>query len=379
MCRAGIFELIRKLTRTHFTFMATTKSTIAIERIKQSRIQEADFTSLEFGKHISDHMVIADYDKGKWGAPSIVPFGELRMTPAILSLHYGQAVFEGMKAFRMQNGDINIFRPEKHLSRLNKSLERMCMPTISKEMWMDSLEALIETDHEWVPGAEGASLYIRPLVFASESRLGVKVSDQYKFVIMTSPVGPYQVKPYRLKVESHFVRTAEGGTGFAKCAGNYGGAFYPTQIARQEGFDQILWTDHKEHKYIDEVGMMNVLFVLNGNLVTPQLTTAILDGITRDSILALAKEMPSFKVEERRVSIDELEEGFIKGTLTEAFGAGTAAVVAPIAVINIKGKDYSIPEAGPTSFQVQVKKKLNNIRMGIEPDAHRWNHIVKTK
>jgi branched-chain amino acid aminotransferase len=173
------------------------------------------------------------------------------------------------------------------------------------------------------------------------------------------------------------VRTAEGGTGFAKCAGNYGGAFYPTQIAREEGFDQILWTDSKEHKYIDEVGMMNVMFVLNGNLVTPQLNTAILDGVTRDSILTLAKDIPSFKIEERRVTIDEIEEGFAKGTLTEAFGAGTAAVVAPIAVININGKDYQIPQAGPTSFQQQVKKKLHNIRLGLEPDPHGWNFLVK--
>lgn len=358
-------------------FMATLTSSISVEKIKQSRINEVDFNNLEFGKYISDHMLVADYDKGKWGAPAVVPFGDMKMSPAMLSLHYGQAVFEGMKAFRMKNGEINIFRPHKHLSRFNKSLARMCMPTISEEMWLSSLQAIIETDEQWIPDGEGASLYIRPVVFASESRLGVKVSDQYKFVIMTCPVGPYQAKPYRLKVESEYVRTAEGGTGFAKCAGNYGGAFYPTQIAREEGFDQILWTDSKEHKYIDEVGMMNVMFVLNGNLVTPQLNTAILDGVTRDSILTLAKEIPTFKIEERRVSLDEIEEGFAKGTLTEAFGAGTAAVVAPIAVIQIKGKDYQIPTAGPTSFQQQVKKKLHNLRMGLEPDPYGWNFIVK--
>ena len=357
--------------------MATITSTIAVERTKNSRLQEVDFNNLEFGKHISDHMLVADFDNGQWGSALITPFGEIRITPAILSLHYGQAVFEGMKAFRMKNGDINIFRPHKHLDRFNKSLDRMCMPAISEEMWMSSLQSIIETDQQWVPDGEGASLYIRPLVFASESRLGVKVSDQYKFVIMTSPVGPYQSKPYRLKVESQYVRTAEGGTGFAKCAGNYGGAFYPTQLARDEGFDQILWTDHKEHRYIDEVGMMNVMFVLNGNLVTPQLSTAILDGVTRDSILTLAKDIPTFKVEERRITIDEVLQGFVKGTLTEAFGTGTAAVVAPIAVINIYGKDYQIPVAGPTSFQQQVKKKLHNIRLGLEPDQHGWNFIVK--
>ena len=357
--------------------MSTLTPSIAVERIKKSRIDEVDFNDLEFGKHISDHMLVADYSKGKWGPPAIMPYGEMKMTPAILSLHYGQAVFEGMKAFRTKSGDINIFRPHKHLDRFNKSLTRMCMPTLTEDMWLTALHALIETDQSWVPDGEGSSLYIRPLVFASESRLGVKVSDEYRFVIMTSPVGPYQSKPYRLKVEETYTRTAEGGTGFAKCAGNYGGAFYPTQMAREEGFDQVLWTDHKQHKYIDEVGMMNVMFILQGNLITPQLSTAILDGVTRDSILTLAKEIPSFKIEERRISLDEIEQGFIKGTLTEAFGTGTAAVVAPIAVINIHGHEYEMPVAGPTSFQHQVKKKLLNIRMGLEPDPYGWNYIVK--
>jgi branched-chain amino acid aminotransferase len=357
--------------------MATLTSSIAVERIKKSRINEVDFNNLEFGKHISDHMLVVDFANGQWGSPVIVPFGEISFTPAILSLHYGQSVFEGMKAFRTKDGAINIFRPHKHLDRFNKSLDRMCMPPVPEDMWLAGLQALLEVDQKWVPDGEGSSLYIRPFMFATESRLGVKVSDTYKFIILTSPVGPYQAKPYRLKVENKYVRTAEGGTGFAKCAGNYGGAFYPTQLAKEEGFDQILWTDHKEHKYIDEVGMMNVMFVLNGKLVTPLLSTAILDGVTRDSILTLAKEIPTFNVEERRVTIDEIEQGFIKGTLTEAFGTGTAAVVAPIAVIQINGKDYQIPVAGPTSFQQQVKKKLHNLRMGLEPDPNGWNYIVK--
>jgi branched-chain amino acid aminotransferase len=357
--------------------MATLTSTIPVERIKKSRIGEVDFKNLEFGAHLADHMLVADYDGGRWHSSRIVPFGEIRITPAMLSLHYGQAVFEGLKAFRTKNGDINIFRPQKHLSRLNRSLDRMCMPLIPEEMFLSGLQALIEVDEQWVPDGEGATLYIRPLVFATESRLGVKVSDQYKFVIMTSPVGPYQSKPYRLKVENQFVRTAEGGTGFAKCAGNYGGAFYPTQIARKEGFDQILWTDHKEHQYIDEVGMMNVMFVLGGKLITPKLTSAILEGVTRDCILTLAKDMAIFPVEERKISINEIKEGFTKGTLTEAFGTGTAAVVAPIAVINIGGKDHQIPDAGPTSLQQQIKEKLNNMRLGFEPDPYGWNYIVK--
>ena len=356
--------------------MTTLTSSIAVEKVTNSRIKEVNFANLEFGKNISDHMFVVDFSSGKWGAPAIIPFGDLKFSPAMLSIHYGQSVFEGMKAFRTSSGKINIFRPHKHLERFNRSLDRMCMPPVPQDLWLSGLKALIEIDKDWVPDVEGASLYIRPVMFATESRLGVKVSDQFKFIILTCPVGPYQAKPYRLKVENKFVRTAEGGTGFAKCAGNYGGAFYPTQIAKEEGFDQILWTDHKEHKYIDEVGMMNVMFVLNGKLVTPQLSTAILDGVTRDSILTIARDLGKFQVEERRVSIDEIEEGFVQGTLTEAFGTGTAAVVAPIAVIHINGKDYQIPDAGPTSFQQQAKTKLNNMRMEVEPDAFSWNYLV---
>lgn len=357
--------------------MAMVTSSIAVERVKTSRIGEVDFKNLEFGHHLSDHMLLVQYENGQWDSPKVVPFADIRVSPAILSLHYGQSVFEGMKAFRTKSGDINIFRPQKHLARLNRSLERMVMPSVPEEIFLPGLQALLEVDQHWVPNEEGATLYIRPLVFASEARLGVKVSDRYTLIIMTSPVGPYQSKPYRLKVEKHFVRTAEGGTGFAKCAGNYGGAFYPTQIARKEGFDQILWTDHKEHKYIDEVGMMNVLFVLGGKLITPKLSSAILEGVTRDSILTLARDMAIYPVEERRISMDEIMEGFTKGTLTEAFGTGTAAVVAPIAVIHIDGVDYQIPAAGPTSFQLQVKEKLSNMRLGLEPDPYGWNFILK--
>ena len=353
-----------------------TATAFDVQKTSHSRISETDFSNLEFGKYISDHMLVAEYNNGEWSEPVIMPFGELKMSPAMLSLHYGQSIFEGMKAYKLDDGSINIFRPHKHHERITKSLDRMCMPRISFDMFLQSLHALIEIDKDWIPTSEGASLYIRPIVFASESRLGVKVADQYKFIILTSPVGPYYNKPFRLKVEDHFTRTAEGGTGFAKCAGNYGGAFYPTQVAKKEGFDQILWTDHKEHKYIDEVGMMNVMFVLNGKLVTPALNSAILDGITRDGILTLARET-GIIVEERRISINELEEGFKKKTLTEAFGTGTAAVVAPIAVINIHGTEYQLPAVESTSIQQQMKKRLLDIRTGVAADNHHWNYIMK--
>jgi len=356
--------------------MATQTASFPIERIAKSRIGEVDFNNLGFGNYISDHMLVADYKNGTWGEAKIVPFGELLMTPAILSLHYGQAVFEGMKAFKMADGRVNIFRIQRHYQRLLKSLERMCMPALPEELFVSGLQALVETDQQWIPEKEGYSLYIRPLVFASESKLGVKISDQYKFVIMTSPVGPYFSKPIRVKVEETYVRAAEGGTGFAKCAGNYGGAFYPTQQAREQGFDQVLWTDAKEHKYIDESGAMNVMFVINGKLVTPKLTSAILDGVTRDSIITLAKDL-GVQTEERRVSLDDLIDGLKKGTVTEAFGAGTAAVVSQIAVINIHGIDYELPLADANSFQQRVKQKLSNLRRGLEPDTQGWNYIIK--
>ncbi len=354
----------------------TTTETIAVEKVKHSRLAETDFNNLEFGKYISDHMLVVEYDNGKWGEPAIKPFGDMMLSPAMLSLHYGQSVFEGMKAFKNKDGDICIYRPDKHAKRLNKSLARMCMPEIDNEFFIQWLHAIVEFDQAWIPTTEGASLYLRPFVFACEPKIGVKIADQYKFIMLTSPCAAYFSKPTRLKVEDTFVRAAEGGTGFAKCAGNYGGAFYPTQLARQQGFDQVLWTDAKEHKYIDEAGVMNVMFVINGKLITPKLTTALLDGVTRDSILTLAPGL-DMEVEERKVSVAEIEEAFKQGTITEAFGAGTAAVVSPIATINIHGIDYHLPTADASSFQQRVKNRLNNIRLGIEPDVHGWNYLIR--
>ncbi len=356
--------------------MTTSTLNVAIQRTNKSRLSETDFNNLEFGKYISDHMLEADFVDCQWQEPKIVPFGDILMSPAMLSLHYGQSVFEGMKAFKNKDGNICIFRPQKHGERLNKSLARMCMPEIPLEYFIQSLHSIVETDQDWIPTSEGSSLYLRPVVFAFEPRLGVKIADHFKYFVLTSPAAAYFSKPTRLKVEVEFVRAAEGGTGFAKCAGNYGGAFYPTQLARQQGFDQVLWTDAKEHKYIDEAGVMNVMFVINGKLITPKLSTALLDGVTRDSILTLAPGL-GMQVEERSVSVAEIKEAFEQGTLTEAFGAGTAAVVSPIATIHIAGTDYTLPEVKADSFQQRVKTKLNNIRLGLEEDPYGWNYIIE--
>ena len=355
--------------------METVDTTFVIEKTTKSQIDKVNFNHLEFGNHLSDHMFTAVFSHGKWHDPIIKPYQNLSFSPAMLSLHYGQSVFEGLKAFMNKDGNICIFRADRHHQRMNRSLARMCMPEIPEEYFIQAIKSLVEVDKNWIPQTEGASLYIRPVMFATEARLGVKISEQYLLVILTSPVGPYFSKPLRLKVEEEYVRAAEGGTGFVKCAGNYGGVFYPTQKAKEEGFDQVIWTDARDHQYIDEAGVMNAMFIINGKLVTPVLTSSLLDGVTRDSILTLAREMGK-TVEERKVSVQEVMEGISKGTLIEAFGTGTAAVVSPIAIINIHGSDYHLPPINENSFQMRVKQKLNNIRMGIEPDQHGWNIIL---
>ncbi|GIV34279.1 MAG: branched-chain-amino-acid transaminase 1 [Chitinophagales bacterium] len=348
---------------------------IPVTRVQQSRISHVDFHNLEFGKYISDHMFSADYIGGEWKNTQIIPYGDLSVSPSSLALHYGQIVFEGMKAFRMRDGRISVFRIKKHLERLNRSLERMCMPQVSEELFVSAIHKLIETDRQWVPEQEQAALYLRPLIFASEPKLGVKISEQYKFLILASPAGAFYPKPLRVKVETRYVRAAEGGTGFVKCAGNYGGAFYPTYLAKQEGYDQVLWTDAHEHRFLDESGTMNLMFVVDGQLLTPPLSSTILDGVTRDSILQLARDM-QFPCSEQKISIQEIEQALHEGRVTEAFGTGTAAVVAPIKVIGIAGKDYTLPDWSEKSFMIRVKKILQDIRTGNLPDRHQWNYII---
>jgi branched-chain amino acid aminotransferase len=350
-------------------------TSIAVRKTKHSKLQEVDFNALEFGKYVADHMLVCDYAQGEWQQPIIVPFANLSLNPATLALHYGQTVFEGMKAFRMQDGRINIFRIERHYERFVRSLDRMCMAVPPKEIFIEGLMKLVNLDKAWVPAEPGAALYLRPFVYASEARFGVKISDQYRFVIFSGPVPELYTTPIKVKVETNYVRAAKGGTGFAKCGGNYGGAYYPTKLAREQGYDQVLWTDAKENKFIEESGMMNAMFVINDRLVTPPLSDSILDGITRDSLLQLANDM-GIQTEERPVPVDELEKAFQNKTITEAFGAGTAAIVAPIQTIHINGFDYHLPAYGPDNILHKIKMKLDNIRNGTEADIYGWNCIV---
>ena len=352
-----------------------TMTNIKTKKTTDSQLNKIDWNSLEFGKNVSDHMFTCQYKDGDWQQASIIPFQNLSLSPFTLALHYGQSIFEGMKAFRMEDGRVNIFRLEKHHDRLNRSLQRMCMPTVPFELFSSALEELVNLDKEWIPKAEGTALYLRPLIFASEAKFGVKVADEYQFLILTAPVPALYQKPIRVKVERKYIRAAKGGTGYAKCAGNYGGVFLPTQIAKNEGFDAVIWTDASKHEYLEESGVMNLMFVIDGKLITPALSDSILDGVTRDSLLQIARDM-DIEVEERSVSIIELINAFEYKTITEVFGAGTAAVVAPISEISIDNTLYKIASYEGDLIMRRLKSALEDIRLGRTLDVHGWNHVL---
>lgn len=346
--------------------------------ISKSKIHQVDFGNLEFGKYVTDHMFVTEYKNGSWQSPGIVPFQKLELAPSALVLHYGQTVFEGLKAFRMIDGNISIFRIDKHFQRFNRSLERMCMPQVSFDLFNEGIKQLVSIDSAWVPDGEGSSLYIRPFMIATEERFGVKVSDKYMFIIFAGPVGPYYSEPLRVKIEDKYIRASKGGTGFAKCGGNYGGAFYPAHQAKLQGFDQVIWTDGSPDLYIEESGTMNIMLMFDGTVVTPPLSDSILEGVTRDSILALAKDL-GYQTLERRISALELIELHEAGKLEEAFGAGTAAVVSPIRSIHILEKDYQLPKPSKNSFSQKAKQLLQQVRTGGYRDTHGWNTIIPAK
>lgn len=352
-----------------------TSLAIPVHKISKSKIQETDFSNLVFGKTISDHMFVADYINGEWTGLRIEPYGPLDLHPANAALHYGQSIFEGMKAYKNEAGEILIFRGDANARRMNESATRMCMPEIPEEIFMEGLLQLLDLDRNWVPSGKGASLYIRPYMFAMDNYIGVKPSDTYKFIIFTCPVGAYYSKPVSVKVETEFTRATEGGTGAAKTAGNYAASLFPALQAQRAGYDQLLWTDGKSHSKIEESGTMNVMFDINGTLVTAPINTGtILKGITRDSVIQLAKEWGK-PLEERFLSVAELENALQNGSLKEAFGTGTAATIAHISKINVNGKDYQLPEKGPDAFSNKVLQELDGIKYGEISDSRGW--IVK--
>ncbi|MCE7055231.1 branched-chain amino acid aminotransferase [Algoriphagus sp. AGSA1] len=339
-----------------------------------SGLGAVDFDHIVFGQNPTDHMLQAIYGNSEWIHAEIVPFSMISLSPLALCLHYGQTVFEGFKAYRQPSGDISIFRMDKHYQRINRSLSRMGMPELPESLFMQGIRQLVDLERDWIPSAKDSSLYIRPFVFASEPRLGVKAAREYRFMVVCMPMGKYYEGNVSVKVETEFVRAVEGGTGDAKCGGNYAAAILPTQLAIQQGYDQLIWTDGIHHEYMEESGTMNLMFVIDRTLVTPPLTGSILEGITRDSILTIALDL-GIPIEERKISYRELVAAFEEGKKIEAFGVGTAAVISPIERIGINGHDY-FPSVQDSSLFITLKEQLQDIRAGLAPDRHGWNEII---
>lgn len=344
---------------------------ITIHKTENSRINDVDWDNLPFGKVFSDHMFVMDYKDGKWSNPVIKPFANLELSPATSVLHYGQTFFEGMKAYKNEANEILMFRPMENAKRFNISADRMCMPEVPTEMFMNALKELLNLDREWVPSKSGYSLYIRPFMIATDPYVGIKPSDTYKFVIFTCPVGAYYSEPVKVKIETEYTRAAKGGTGFAKAGGNYAGSLYPAKLAQEQGYRQLIWTDAKEHKYIEEAGTMNVLFMIDGVLVTPKSSDTILAGITRRSVVDIARDW-GIKVEERIVSVEEVMTAIKERRITECFGAGTAATIAQIIEIGYDGADYKLPPVESREFSNKVLNYLNEYKHGHHEDKFGW-------
>lgn len=342
-----------------------------VTRVTQSHLSEVDFDHLPFGKIFSDHMFIADFDGKDWINPRIVPYAPISLSPAASVFHYGQAIFEGMKVYRSDKDELLFFRPEENYKRMQQSAIRLCMPAVPEHIFMDGLRQLVALDADWVPKGDGNSLYVRPVLFATDPVLGVKPSDSYSFIILTSPTGAYYTEDLKVVIEKTYSRASRSGTGFAKAAGNYAGALYPTQLAQQNGYNQVIWTDAATNTKVEESGTMNLMFVINGVLITPSLSPSKLAGITRDSVIELARHW-GMLVQERDVSVSEIVGAFKAGTLQEAFGTGTAANIAHISVIGHEGEDFRVPELGPDAFSNRALRFLTDLKAGRTADPFGW-------
>jgi len=355
------------------------KTKIRIERTQTPK-PKPPVDKLGFGQYFTDHMFTMDYttDKG-WHDPAIVPYAPLVLDPASLIFHYGQAVFEGMKAYRATDGRILLFRPERNFARLNSSDERLCIPHIDEELAIHALNELVKADADWIPTAAGTSLYIRPFVIATEVVLGVRPSGMYKFIIIMSPVGSYYsqgINPVKICIEDEYVRAVRGGIGFTKGAANYAISMKGQAKAEKSGYAQVLWLDGIERKYIEEVGASNVFFKIDGELITPELSGSILPGITRDSVIQLAKSW-GIPVVERKISVQELYEAHEKGILEEAFGSGTAAVISPIGELNWQGNKITVGDGGIGELAQRLYDEMTGIQYGRLEDKFGWVRVVK--
>ncbi len=346
-----------------------------ITRVERSKLNDLTLQNIPFGKYFTDHMLEVDYEDGEWKNVEIKPYQPLLLSPSVAALHYGQAIFEGIKAYKNQQGEAYIFRPFDNFKRFNISAERMAMPQIPEEIFMEGMRQLVDLDKNWIPQQEDHSLYIRPFMFSSDEVIGVRPSDKYKFMIILSPTGPYYNAPMRIYVEEKYVRAVPGGVGYAKAAGNYGAAMYATAQAKKEGYDQVLWTDAYEHKYVQECGTMNVFFIIGNTAITPDLEAGtILDGVTRNSTIVLLKEL-GLKVEERPLSINDIVDAYKAGILYEVFGTGTAATISMIK--ELRYKDFTMHfDVDKWKTAPEVKTRLSAIREGRIPDKYDWMYKV---
>jgi branched-chain amino acid aminotransferase len=352
--------------------MSLSQTTFSIKQTQSSQLHEVDWENLAFGKVFSDHMFIMEYENGGWNAGEIMPFGPISMHPAMSAIHYGQSIFEGLKAYRAHNNEIIIFRPEMNAARFKESAERMCMPPVPEDIFIEAIRKLVEIDKNWVSGKEGYSLYIRPFLFATDELVGIKPAETYKFMIITSPVGMYYSEPVRVKIEEYYTRAAKGGVGRAKAAGNYGASLYPAKQCQIQGYHQLVWTDASEHKYIEESGTMNIVFQIGGKLITPsEDADTILRGITKRSVIELAQSW-GVEVEERKVSVEEIVTAAKNGTLEDAFGAGTAATIAQIAIIGYRDEQLHLPPLESRVLSNKIKNHLDGIKTGLVEDAFGW-------
>ena len=348
--------------------------TLSITRVNKSKIDQVDFDNLDFGTVFTDHMLVCDYKDGNWQTPEIKPYGPMSFEPSTKVFHYGQAVFEGMKAYKDENGKIWMFRPDENFKRINRSAERLAIPTFPEEYFFDGLTELLKLDSAWIkPGIEN-SLYIRPFVIATENGVSASPSSEYRFIIICAPAQKYYAGKVRVVFAEKYSRSADGGVGFAKAAGNYAAQFYPTELAKEQGYQQVIWTDANTHEYLEEAGTMNIFFRVNDTLITAPISDRILDGITRKSIIELA-EHKGIKVDIRPVKVSEILAAAKSGELKEIFGAGTAATINPIVGFGYQGEDFDLPEL-EDSYASKLKKQLKEIQANHAEDPFGWRYEV---
>ncbi|PCJ98483.1 MAG: branched chain amino acid aminotransferase [Flavobacteriaceae bacterium] len=354
--------------------MDATVQNIVVEKAKTSKIDQIDFDNLSFGSVFTDHMLVCTYKNGAWEVPQIIPYQPIVLDPSAKIFHYGQSIFEGMKAYRDKNDDVFLFRPLDNQKRLNVSAKRMAIPELPEDYFMEGLKTLLQLEKKWIPQSKGSSLYIRPFIFASGEGLHASPANEYKFIITCAPSGAYFSGKVKVLIEETYSRSANGGVGFAKTGGNYAGQFYPTQLAVKKGYQQVIWTDDNTHEYIEEAGAMNIFIRINDTLITGPTSDRILDGITRKSIIAIAED-EGITVEIRKITVNEVVEASKNGTLKEMFGAGTAAVVSPISGFGHKNVDYDLPEL-ENSYAALLKKRITDIQYNRTDDKFGWRYKV---